>query len=77
VPDLVRDDTGQELESLLVQRDGTLLRLEETLDKGALPSSEALAPARQIALALEAAHWNGVVHREPSASSTVETLHVW
>jgi predicted Ser/Thr protein kinase len=38
--------------------------LAERIEKGPIPAAEALAIARQIALALEAAHERGVVHRD-------------
>src|SRR5687768_13192040 len=38
--------------------------LEERLKQGAIPLDEALAIARQIAEALEAAHEKGIVHRD-------------
>jgi hypothetical protein len=38
--------------------------LATRLERGALPPGEALEVARQIALAMEAAHENGIVHRD-------------
>ena len=38
--------------------------LAERLKRGPLPADEALAVARQVASALEAAHENGVIHRD-------------
>jgi serine/threonine-protein kinase len=38
--------------------------LATRLDRGALPTAEALEICRQVALAIEAAHENGIVHRD-------------
>jgi serine/threonine protein kinase len=38
--------------------------LAERLDRGAVPLEEAVAMARQVALALDAAHERGIVHRD-------------
>jgi serine/threonine-protein kinase len=42
--------------------------LEERIARGPISLEEGLSFARQIALALEAAHERGVVHRDPLAA---------
>ena len=59
----IRDDGGQPVQALVLElvEGGTLAT---RIARGAIPVPEALAIARQIADALEAAHSKGVVHRD-------------
>jgi serine/threonine protein kinase len=47
--------------------------LANRLERGAVPLEEAIAIARQIALALQAAHDQGVVHRDLKPSNVALT----
>ncbi len=47
--------------------------LEGRLERGAVPLDEAIAIARQIALALQAAHDKGIVHRDLKPSNVAIT----
>src|SRR5262245_35952562 len=60
IHDLVESAGAQFLVLELVEGD----TIADRLERGPIPTSEALAIARQIAEALEAAHARGIVHRD-------------